>query len=242
MRGPHVFDGYLHDDAATDAAFTEGWFRTGDIGVIEDGYLRITGRKKDIIITSSGKNVTPSNIETALKESRWIAEAVVFGDNRPYLVALITLDPDEAPALAAKLGVAPDRAAMATDEAVRAAIGTVVEEANARFARIEQIKRFAILPHDLTQAGGELTPTLKVKRRVVYERYATSSTACMGEPAPAGSTRSGPPAGRSASRCATGRRWRSGRSARPTSSSCATASRGSAPSRATGASWSRCRG
>ena len=172
MRGPHVFDGYLHDDDATGAAFTEGWFRTGDIGVIEDGFLRITGRKKDIIITSSGKNVTPSNIETALKESRWIAEAVVFGDNRPYLVALITLDPDEAPALAAKLGVAPDRAAMATDEAVRAAIGAVVEEANARFARIEQIKRFAILPHDLTQAGGELTPTLKVKRRVVYQRYA----------------------------------------------------------------------
>ena len=172
MRGPHVFDGYLHDEAATDAAFTEGWFRTGDIGVIEDGFLRITGRKKDIIITSSGKNVTPSNIETALKESRWIAEAVVFGDKRPYLVALITLDPDEAPALAAKLGVAPDRAAMATDEAVRAAIGAVVEEANARFARIEQIKRFAILPHDLTQAGGELTPTLKVKRRVVYQRYA----------------------------------------------------------------------
>ena len=160
MRGPHVFDGYLHDDDATGAAFTEGWFRTGDIGVIEDGFLRITGRKKDIIITSSGKNVTPSNIETALKESRWIAEAVVFGDNRPYLVALITLDPDEAPALAEKVGVAPDRAAMATDDAVRAAIGTVVEEAIARFASIDLFKRFAILPHDLTQAGGELTPTL----------------------------------------------------------------------------------
>jgi long-chain acyl-CoA synthetase len=172
MRGPHVFDGYLHDAGATDDAFTDDWFHTGDIGAIEDGYLRITGRKKDIIITSSGKNVTPSNIETALKESRWIAEAVVYGDNRPYLVALITLDPDEAPALAAKLGVPPERAAMATDEAVRAAIGTVVEEANARFARIEQIKRFAILPHDLTLAGGELTPTLKVKRRVVYERHA----------------------------------------------------------------------
>ena len=122
--------------------------------MIEDGYLRITGRKKDIIITSSGKNVTPSNIETALKESRWIAEAVVYGDKRPYLVALITLDPEEAPALAAKLGVSPDRAAMATDEAVRAAIGEAVEEANARFARIEQIKRFAILPHDSRRPAG----------------------------------------------------------------------------------------
>ena len=172
MRGPHVFDGYLHDERATAEAFADGWFRTGDIGVIEDGFLRITGRKKDIIITSSGKNVTPANIETALKESRWIAEAIVYGDNRPYLVALITLDPDEAPALAEKLGVPPDRAAMANDERVRAAIGEVVDRTNRRFARIEQIKRFTILPHDLTQAEGELTPTLKVKRKVVYDRYA----------------------------------------------------------------------
>jgi long-chain acyl-CoA synthetase len=172
MRGPHVFDGYLHDERATAEAFADGWFRTGDIGVIEDGFLRITGRKKDIIITSSGKNVTPANIETALKESRWIAEAIVYGDRRPYLVALIALDPDEAPALAEKLGVAPDRAAMATDERVRGAIGEVVDRTNARFARIEQIKRFTILPHDLSQADGELTPTLKVKRRVVYDRYA----------------------------------------------------------------------
>jgi len=172
MRGPHVFDGYLHDERATAEAFADGWFRTGDIGVIEDGFLRITGRKKDIIITSSGKNVTPANIETALKESRWIAEAIVYGDNRPYLVALITLDPDEAPALAEKLGVPPDRTAMANDERVRAAIGEMVDRTNARFARIEQIKRFTILPHDLTQAEGELTPTLKVKRKVVYDRYA----------------------------------------------------------------------
>jgi long-chain acyl-CoA synthetase len=172
MRGPHVFDGYMHDDAATESAFTDGWFRTGDLGEIEDGFLRITGRKKDIIITSSGKNVTPLNIETALKESRWIAEAVVYGDNRPYLVALITLDPDELGALAEQAGVPADASAMAGDERVRAVIGREVDAANARFARIEQIKRFAILPHDLTQGGGELTPTLKVKRAVVYERYA----------------------------------------------------------------------
>ncbi|MGZ8648936.1 MAG: AMP-dependent synthetase/ligase [Solirubrobacteraceae bacterium] len=172
MRGPHVFDGYLHDPRATEQAFTDGWFRSGDIGAIQDGFLTITGRKKEIIITSSGKNVTPANIETALKESRWISEAIVYGDNRPYLVAVVTLDPEEAPALAAMAGVAPEPSTMATDERVRAIIGEVVDAANARFARIEQVKRFAILPHDLTQAGGELTPTLKVKRRVVYERYA----------------------------------------------------------------------
>jgi long-chain acyl-CoA synthetase len=172
MRGPHVFEGYLKDPAATDDAFVEGWFRTGDLGSIDEGFLSITGRKKEIIITSSGKNVSPANIETALKESRWISEAVVFGDNHPYLVALITLDPEEVPALRAKLGLPPDHDAIADDERVRAAIREVVDEANARFARIEQVKRFAILPHDLTQQDGEMTPTLKVKRRVVYQHYA----------------------------------------------------------------------
>ena len=114
----------------------------------------------------------PANIETALEESRWIGEAVVYGDNRPYLVARSRWTQSEAPALATKLGVAPERSAMAADERVRTAIGEVVDGVNARFARIEQVKRFAILPNDLTQAAGELTPTLKVKRRVVYERYA----------------------------------------------------------------------
>ena len=172
LRGPQVFDGYLNDPEATESAFSEGWFRTGDLGALEDGFLRITGRLKELIITSSGKNISPANIETALKESRWISQAVVYGDNRPYLVALITLDPEEAPALAAQLGVAPDLAAMASDERVHTAISEVVDAVNARFARIEQIKRFAILPRDLTQETGELTPTIKVKRRVVYERYA----------------------------------------------------------------------
>jgi long-chain acyl-CoA synthetase len=172
MRGRHVFAGYLKDARATEEAFTDGWFRTGDLGSLEDGFLTITGRKKEVIITSNGKNITPTNIEAALRESRWISQAVVFGDNRPYLVALITLDPAEAPALAMHLGIEPDYGAMAADQRVRAAIGGVVEETNARFARIEQIKRFAMLDHDLTQAAGELTPTLKVKRRIVYDKYA----------------------------------------------------------------------
>jgi len=177
MRGPHIFDGYLKDARATEEAFTDGWFRTGDIGSLEDDFLTITGRKKEIIITSSGKNIAPANIETALRESRWISQAVVYGDNRPYLVALITLDPEEAPALAAQLGIEPDRGAMARDERVRAMIGKVVDEANARFARIEQVKRFAILDRDLAQAEGELTPTLKVKRGIVYDRFAETFAA-----------------------------------------------------------------
>jgi long-chain acyl-CoA synthetase len=172
MRGPHIFDGYLKDARATEEAFTDGWFRTGDIGSLQDRFLTITGRKKEIIITSSGKNVTPANLETALKESRWISQAVVYGDNRPYLVALITLDPEEAPALAAQLGIEPDRSSIAGDERVRAVIQKVVDETNARFARIEQIKRFAILDRDLTQDEGELTPTLKVKRRIIYDKFA----------------------------------------------------------------------
>jgi long-chain acyl-CoA synthetase len=174
MHGPHVFVGYFKDPEATNEALVgDGWLRTGDLGRIDDGgYVSITGRKKDIIITSSGKNITPSNIENELKESRWISEAVAYGDGRPYLVALIALDPDELPALAARVGIEPDPAIMARDDRVIAEIQAAVDEANSHLARIEQVKRFAILQNDLSQAGGELTPTLKVKRNVVYDRYA----------------------------------------------------------------------
>jgi long-chain acyl-CoA synthetase len=173
MRGPNVFRGYFKDDQATREAFTDdGWLRSGDLGSLDqDGYLRITGRKKDIIITSSGKNIAPTNIEAALREIRWVSEAVVLGDDRPYLVAMLTLDPDEAPALATRLGVEADISAMAGDERVRAEIAREVERVSERFARIERVKRFAILPHDLTQENGELTPTMKVKRAVVYSEF-----------------------------------------------------------------------
>ena len=173
MRGPHVFAGYYKNPDATAETIVDGWIHTGDLGSIDaDGYLSITGRKKDIIITSSGKNITPTNIENTLKESRWIAEAVVSGDERPYLVALITLDPDERPKLAEELGVDPDPAAMARDERVRAVIQKEIDATNERFARIEQVKRFAILDRDLSQADGDLTPTMKVKRAVVYRKFA----------------------------------------------------------------------
>jgi long-chain acyl-CoA synthetase len=172
LRGPHVFKGYHRNEAATAELMQDGWLHTGDLGEIVDGYVHITGRKKDLIITSSGKNVSPEVLESALRESTWISQAIAAGDRRSYLVALVTLDPDEAPKLAAELGVSPDPASMATDERVRAAIWKDIEAVNQRFARIEQIKRFAILPRDLSQEEGELTPTLKVKRAVVYTKYA----------------------------------------------------------------------
>lgn len=172
-RGPIVFGGYFKDEQATRDTLPEGWLATGDLGAIDaDGFVTITGRKKDLIITSSGKNITAANIENALKQTRWISEAVVYGDNRPYLVALVTLDPEEAPKLADQLGIPADLPAMAHDERVLAELQMSVDSVNQRFARIEQIKRFAILERDLTQEQGELTPTLKVKRNVIYKQYA----------------------------------------------------------------------
>jgi long-chain acyl-CoA synthetase len=182
MRGPSVFRGYFKDPEATEAALTDGWLATGDIAQIEDGFVSIVGRKKELIITSSGKNISPANLENGLKESRWISQAVVYGDNRPYLVALITLDPDEAPKLAERLGIDPDPVAMARDERVRAVIQEVVDELNTHFARIEQIKRFALLDRDLSQAAGELTPTLKIKRAVVNDEFAAEIDALYAEP------------------------------------------------------------
>jgi long-chain acyl-CoA synthetase len=173
MAGPHVFSGYHRNPAATSEILDGRWLRSGDLGQIDaDGYLHITGRKKDLIITSSGKNISPENLESALRETRWISQAVVVGDRRSYLVALLTLDPDEAPKLAEELGIPADLPGMAADERVREVVQREVDAVNARFARVEQIKRFDILDRDLSQAEGELTPTLKVKRPVIHERYA----------------------------------------------------------------------
>jgi long-chain acyl-CoA synthetase len=173
MHGPNIFRGYHRDEESTRAVLRDGWLHSGDLGELDDdGYLRITGRKKDLIITSSGKNISPANIESALAQSRWISHAVVFGDRRPYLTALLTIDPDEAAALAAKVGAeGADLSALAADPAVRKELQAAVDETNRRFARIEQVKRFAVLDRDLSQAEEELTPTLKVKRNVVYERH-----------------------------------------------------------------------
>ncbi len=173
LRGPHIFPGYLDNEKATaETVDADGWLHTGDLGSVDtDGYLRITGRKKDLIITSSGKNITPANLEAELRESRWISQAVVYGDQHPYLVAMLTLDPDEAPALAERLGLNGDTERLARDPRVRDALQEEVNRVNRDVARIEQIKRFGVLDRDLTLDHDELTPTLKVKRNRVYEHH-----------------------------------------------------------------------
>jgi long-chain acyl-CoA synthetase len=174
MRGPNIFRGYWRNDEATrEVLDDDGWMHTGDLGSVDDGYLFITGRKKDIIITAGGKNLTPANIENDLKQSPFVSQAVMYGDRRPYPVALVTLDMEEIGPWAREHGLPEDdAAALARDPQVIELVQGVLDQANKKYAQVEQVKRFTILDHDLAQETGELTPTLKVKRNVVYERYA----------------------------------------------------------------------
>jgi long-chain acyl-CoA synthetase len=169
VRGPNVFLGYYKDPAATQDAIRDGWLCSGDLGALDkEGFLSITGRKKEIIITAGGKNITPKNIEEALKQSPLVGEAVVIGDRRKYLTVLITIEEDAARKLLPEIGEA-DKLAVAPP--LRTAIQQRVDEVNQTLARVEQIKKFSILSRPFGIATGELTPTMKLKRKIIAEMY-----------------------------------------------------------------------
>jgi len=169
VRGGNVFMGYYKNPGATAETLRDGWLASGDLGILDDdGYLTITGRKKDIIVTSGGKNIAPKNLEAGLKDHPLIGEAVVIGDRRKYLTALVCLDSDAAAAWAEENGIA---GAVHESPETQAVVEEAVSGVNERYARAEQIKKFKILPRELTIEDGELTGTLKVKRNVVAEHF-----------------------------------------------------------------------
>ncbi len=172
IRAPNVMLGYYKDEEATRETIIDGWLHTGDIGELKDGFLRITDRKKDLIITAGGKNVAPQYIERVLKLSPYISQAAAYGDRRKYLTALITLDSDVILPWARENGLGERTIEqLASEPAVQRLITVEVERLNGRLARYETIKRFWIVPGDFSVDGGELTPTMKLKRRVVVDKY-----------------------------------------------------------------------
>jgi len=175
IRGPHVFLGYYRDQKATGDALDEaGWLHSGDVGELdEQGFLRATDRKKELLVTSWGKNVAPQPLETKLKQIPAVSQAVVVGDRRNYLGALLTLDSERIQAEADTAGSpARDTKSAAVCQIFRRHLEKQVATVNASQARFETIRRFVILPGDFSIGGGELTPTLKIKRRVIYQKYA----------------------------------------------------------------------
>jgi len=174
VRGPNVCVGYWHNpDATAELVDGEGWLHSGDLGSLDgDGYLRIVGRKKDLIVTAYGKNIAPAELETALRREPLISQAVVMGDDRPFLTALLALDSDAAAEWAAREGRSLTVEALVEDEGLRAAVEAAVDRVNELHSHAEGIRRWRLLPHDLAVAAGELTPTLKVRRDVVAASHA----------------------------------------------------------------------
>jgi long-chain acyl-CoA synthetase len=181
IQGEIVFQGYWKNEAATaEAVDGDGWFHTGDIGELDDdGYLRITGRKKELIVTAGGKNVAPAVLEDRVRAHALVSQCVVIGDRMPFIAALITIDPEALPAWAKDHGRAAgaDMAELVDDEDLRKEIQLAIDEANLAVSKAESIRTFRILPRDFTEATGELTPSLKVKRNVVLKEYADVITA-----------------------------------------------------------------
>ena len=174
VRGPTVFAGYFRNEEATREVLREdGWLRTGDVGELDDdGFLSVTDRKRDIIVTAGGKNLSPQNIENDLKSSRYVSQALVVGDRRPFISALVTLDPEEAEKWARAKGLDGDLAELAGREEVRELIQGVVDDVNAGLARFQQVRAFVVLPRDFTAEDNEVTPTLKLRRRLCEEHFA----------------------------------------------------------------------
>jgi long-chain acyl-CoA synthetase len=174
LKGGNIFAGYHNNADASFGAVEDGWLHTGDLGALDDeGYLSITGRKKDIIITAGGKNLTPANFENDMKQTRWVSQCVMHGDRRPFPVALITLDEEEIVPWAEQQGLEDKSiAALAQNEQVRKLIQDEIDRVNQKYAQVEQVKKFVLLDHDFSQETGEMTPSLKVKRNVVNDKYA----------------------------------------------------------------------
>ena len=175
LKGPHVFAGYWNNDAATAEAMTsDGWFRTGDIGELDgDGYLRITGRKKELIVTASGKNVAPAVLEDRLRANPIISQCVVVGDNKPYIGALVTLDQDALPQILAANNIeSAPMSDLIQNADVRALVQKAVNAANEAVSNSEAIKKFVILPEDLTIDNGYLTPKMSIRRHLIVQDFA----------------------------------------------------------------------
>ncbi|GEL17167.1 AMP-dependent synthetase/ligase [Pseudonocardia asaccharolytica] len=180
LSGGIVFRRYWRNPAATEEAIVDGWFHSGDIGELDvDGFLTITGRKKEILVTAAGKNVAPAVLEDRLRAHPLVSQCMVVGDGQPFIAALVTIDTEALPAWRERAGKpAGDGAAdLVEDPELRGEIAAAVEEANQAVSRAEQIRKFRILPDDFTEAGGELTPTMKVKRSVVATQYAAEIAA-----------------------------------------------------------------
>jgi long-chain acyl-CoA synthetase len=174
-RGPLTTPGYLNRPDLTEALIdVGGWLHTGDIGTVDaDGFVSVTDRKKELIITAGGENIAPAAVENVLVANPLIGQALAYGDRRPYVVALLTLDGEVAPAWARARGITVGSlAALAADPQVLAEVAAAVAAANERLARVQQVKQWRLLPVEWTAETEELTPTLKLKRRVVHAKYA----------------------------------------------------------------------
>ncbi|GGF38493.1 AMP-dependent synthetase/ligase [Williamsia phyllosphaerae] len=173
LKGPMVFEGYWHNPEATADAIVDGWFRTGDIGALDDGYLSITGRKKELIVTAGGKNVSPAPLEDSIRAHPMVSQCLVVGDNKPFIAALVTLDPEAVPGWLERNNLPADTpiADLTHNETLLAEIDGAVKTANNKVSKAEAIKKFTILDTDFTIESGEITPTMKLKRNVIHQAH-----------------------------------------------------------------------